>query len=74
MKQVQRQRLKKKTISQSEWRECVKRGRAASQPSMSAFRVFILLSCSCCCIVEILRTYKDSAELSTVYGWNSMVK
>lgn len=30
----------------------VKQGCNAPQPSASTFRVFILLSCSCCCIVE----------------------
>ncbi|KAF3692163.1 hypothetical protein EXN66_Car007839 [Channa argus] len=70
------ERFRDKTISQSEWHESVSnRVVMPPQQSMSTFCVFILLSCSCCyCIVEILRTNKDSAEIPTVEGWNSIVK
>lgn len=65
IKKVQRERFEEKTISQSEWRGSMS-NRVVTPHHTTPFCVFILLSCSCCCIVKILRTNKDSAELSMV--------
>lgn len=66
-KKAQSKKFTEKTISQSgSKRPYVRQGWNLLQPSTNTFCVFIMLSCNCCCIVEILRTDEESTEVSTL--------